>query len=489
MRKIASHFLFLPLILAAADGLGPEERLLTEGVRAATLKAHVSFLASDALQGRDTPSPGLDVAAEYIAAQFRRAGLEPGGDGGTYFQNAAFVKVTQPMEGFRVRLETAGGKTWESTGEKVMAVLSGALKEKDLPVVKVSLAEGKVELPAAETVKGKALLVLMQRRTAELMARRAELLAMGPAVTITMGFIAPGGVRLREASAKPAAPSIVTSDSEFGTLAGTLPEGETGAKFSVEAPAPVESPVTLRNVIATLPGSDPALREQYVLLTAHYDHTGVSARGEDRINNGANDDASGVASVLTLAEAFGGMKTRPKRTLVFMTYFGEEKGLLGSRYYASHPVFPLRRTTANLNLEHMGRTDDSEGDRTGKITSTGFGYTTLGKVLQEAGAATGVEAWEHPKNSDDFFGRSDNQALADAGVPAVTLCVSWIFPDYHRPGDHWEKLNYENMERAVRTVGVLAKRVGDGPGVEWVSGNAKAEKYLKAYRKLVETDN
>jgi Zn-dependent M28 family amino/carboxypeptidase len=238
-------------------------------------------------------------------------------------------------------------------------------------------------------------------------------------------------------------------------------------------------------VIAKLPGTD--LKEQAVLLTAHYDHVGISPRGDgDRIHNGANDDASGVATVLTLAEAFSAVKERPRRTLVFMTYFGEELGLFGSRYYAKHPVVPLKDTAANLNLEHMGRTDDTDGPNTaGKITASGFDYTTIGEVLLAAGKATGIEAWKHEKNSDLFFGRSDNQALADSGVPALTLCTAWIFPDYHRPGDHWEKIDYTNMESVVRMVAVTTSRIANADSApKWVTSNPKVEKYVKAYEAL-----
>ncbi|MBI5086917.1 MAG: M20/M25/M40 family metallo-hydrolase, partial [Acidobacteria bacterium] len=224
----------------------------------------------------------------------------------------------------------------------------------------------------------------------------------------------------------------------------------------------------------------------YVLLTAHYDHIGVSARGDgDRINNGANDDASGVASVLALAEAFSKLPQRPRRTLVFMTYFGEEKGLLGSRWYAAHPVFPLAQTVANLNFEHMGRTDDNDGPRAGRITASGFDYTTLGDVLTAAGKLTGVEAWKHERNSDAFFARSDNQALADAGIPAITVCVAWIFPDYHRPSDHWDKLDYENMRNAVATGAIAVSRVADSAEApQWIESNPKVAKYFKAWRGL-----
>jgi hypothetical protein len=484
--------LLLPLFLlfaAASDEattLAPNETAVLERIQANTFNGHVSFLSSDLLEGRDTPSRGLDIAGEYIASQFRRFGLEPGAGDRTYFQKAPYLKISQPMDGFKIRLTLADGKSWESTGAKVMPILPGAIQHEGMEVVKVSLTTEDATLPAKETVQGKAVILITNQRVRDLVAKREALMAMAPAVLVTPGFIFNQPFRLREAAAPKNLPVVVTSDTEFTKLAGELSDGVTSAKLSLQAAAPVEEPVDLRNVIAKLPGSDPTLANQYILLTAHYDHVGVATRGEgDRIHNGANDDASGVSTVLALAEAFSAAKVKPKRTLIFMTYFGEEKGLYGSRYYAAHPVYPLKDTVANLNFEHMGRTDDNEGSRTGKLTASGFDYTTIGDVLIAAGKATGVEAWKHEKNSDAFFDRSDNQALADAGIPALTLAVAWIFPDYHRPGDHWEKLDYDNLEKVTRTAALAVHRIADRtPAPQWITSHPKVEKYVKAYQAL-----
>src|SRR6185295_12174145 len=131
---------------------------------------------------------------------------------------------------------------------------------------------------------------------------------------------------------------------------------------TLKLPAPVEKPVKVRNVIGLLRGSDPVLKDTYVLVTAHYDHLGMQAGNSgDNIFNGANDDGSGTVSVIELAAALTTLKERPKRSLIFMTFFGEEKGLRGSRYYGRHPVFPIEQTVADMNLEQVGRTDSDEG--------------------------------------------------------------------------------------------------------------------------------
>jgi Zn-dependent M28 family amino/carboxypeptidase len=264
-------------------------------------------------------------------------------------------------------------------------------------------------------------------------------------------------------------------------------EGSDGpVTATVRIPAPERQPVELKNVAAVLEGADPRLRHEYILLTAHYDHVGVREGGEgDRIFNGANDNASGTATVLALAEAFARQPERPRRTLVFLLYFGEEKGLVGSRYYSRHPLFPLERTVANLNFEQMGRTDNDAGSRAGKLTASGFDYTTLGELLTQAGRETGVEASKDGANSDSFFARSDNQALADAGVPAITVSVAWTFPDYHRPGDEWDRLDYANMERAVRTCAVAVWRAANADSAPtWIESHPNVRRYVEAARRL-----
>ena len=176
--------------------------------------------------------------------------------------------------------------------------------------------------------------------------------------------------------------------------------------------------------------------------TAHYDHLGNNPNlpGPDKIHNGANDDGSGTVSVLEIAAALSHLKKKPKRSFVFMTVFGEEKGLLGSRYYGRHPLVPIEKTIAGINLEQVGRTDDSEGAQVGSCAMTGFDFSDLGEIFKAAGDLMGIKVYKHPVNSDAYFGRSDNQALADQGVPAHTLSVAYEFPDYHQVGDRGTRL-------------------------------------------------
>jgi Zn-dependent M28 family amino/carboxypeptidase len=218
-------------------------------------------------------------------------------------------------------------------------------------------------------------------------------------------------------------------------------------------------PAGLRNVIGLVRGADPVLRDTYVLLTAHYDHVGEAAASVgDRVRNGANDDASGVSAMIEIARAIAGARVKPARSVVFIGYFGEESEMVGSRYYAENPAFPVDKTFAQVNLEQLGRTDDTEGPRVKAATVTGWDRSKLGSALAAAASPLGIRIYKHEKFSDAFFHRSDNEALAKLGVPAHTVSVAYGFPDYHAVGDEADKLDYQNMALVAQALraGVVA---------------------------------
>jgi hypothetical protein len=430
------------------------------------LKADVSFLASDALEGRGTPSRGLDIAAEYIAAEFRRAGLEPAGDDG-YFQTAPFESVTPGAEGAAFTLEV-GGRTLKAPAMSVRA--HAALDLSHAAAIKVAAPDS---APPPEQVKGKVLLVVSSRRVARIPADSQA------ALVVMLGGAEP---RLREASAA-TPPMLTVTDPEIRAAVAGMPVGPVEATISAHIPAPTVTPVKLRNVAGVLPGADPVLKDTYVVLTAHYDHLGIRGTGEgDRIYNGANDDASGTASLIEIANAFGGLAARPRRSILFLALFGEELGDLGSRYYARHPIVPLAKTIADLNLEQLGRTDETgEGEKLGQFNLTGFDLTNLAAILRPYGKQAGVNVVDDKARSDAFFERSDNAAFAVAGVPSTTLSVTYVFGDYHQPGDQWPKLNYENMARVDRAIALALYGLADsGEEPRWNAENPKTETYRKA---------
>jgi Zn-dependent M28 family amino/carboxypeptidase len=218
------------------------------------------------------------------------------------------------------------------------------------------------------------------------------------------------------------------------------------------------------------------------MLTAHYDHLGIRDNGTpDHIYNGADDDASGTASLIEIASALSALPVRPKRSIIFIALFGEELGDLGSHYYAQHPLFPLAKTVADVNLEQLGRTDDTEGPHVKMFNLTGYDFTDLPAVFNKAGEATGIKAIKDEKNSDPYFTRSDNAAFAQAGVPSTTLSVAYAFPDYHQAGDEWEKLDYENMALVDRTIALAVVDLGNSTQVtKWNESNPKTAAFVKA---------
>ncbi len=458
-----------------------------ERLTANALKADVSFLASDALEGRGTPSRGLDIAAEYIAAEFRRAGLEPAGDDG-YFQTASLSSVTPNTEGLEFTLEV-GGRAIQAEKASMNVQAGAALDLSHAGAIKIgppdtAAMDAFAALPA-EQVKGKVLLVELldppvraDPRVAQVLfnTQAALVVVLRPAMPQALGT-----PRLRDTSpAAAAAPMLMVSDAGIRAALAALPAGPMEGTVSVHVPAPTATPVKLRNVAGVLRGSDPALQGTFVVLTAHYDHLGI--RGQGDIFNGANDDASGTASVMEIAGTLGGLAARPKRSILFLALFGEELGDLGSQYYARHPIFPLAKTIADINLEQLGRTDESgDGEKLGQFNLTGFDFTNLAAIIRKYSEPAGVKVVKDEAKSDAFFGRSDNAAFAAAGVPSTTLSVTYVFGDYHRPGDKWPKLDYENMAKVDRAIALAAFGLADGTEEpRWNAENPKTEAYRKA---------
>jgi hypothetical protein len=475
---------FLAAALAAIAAVGAAAQVKPK-VAINDLKAAVSFLASDALEGRGTPSKGLDIAAEYIASEFRRAGLEPAGDDG-YFQTASYQSVTPNPDGLELTLET-GGATLKADQASMALQEPVAADLSHVPVVKMTLT-GAALLDALtpDQVRGKVLLVeFPEAGGAALGAMRRFTAVVGKLEPALVIVVRAGGrgmnanARLRDASAPaPKTPMLTVWDAGIRNAVAAASE----ATVSAHIPVPAAQPVKLRNVIGVLRGADPALKDTYLLLTAHYDHLGIRGTGEgDHIFNGANDDASGTASVIEIANALASLAEKPKRSIVFLTFFGEETGGLGSRYYVQHPVFPLAKTVANVNLEQLGRTDDTEGPRLLQFNLTGFDYTNIAAFFGKAGEETGIHVVKHEQNSDSFFGRSDNAAFADAGVPATTLSVAYIFPDYHGAGDEWPKLDYDNMAKVDGAVALGVFRIADSAEApQWNKDNPKTARYVQA---------
>lgn len=485
--------------------ISPGLRNTLNSITPAKLRGDLSFLASDVLKGRYTPSPGLEVAAEFIAAQFREAGLEPGGDR-EYFQTAAMVERRMPSpsadlivhDGIRSFAVKPKSYVFFNTSEK--ANLG------EVPALVFSSRD--IEAFRHTDVRGKAIVVpqldfhSMPEDKAE--SAYANMIAFDDLVgaseaalevVVTKRDPSPASPKLFPADeiSRHTVPIVLASDSELGEWVQQANDKEVKT-ITLDLPAPDDKKIVVKNVVGVLRGSDPALKQTCVLLTAHYDHIGTGEtagraamsepRGDDQIYNGANDDGSGTVSVIEIAKALGKLNPHPRRSLVFMTFFGEERGELGSKYYGKHPIFPISKTVADINLEQVGRTDSSKGKQVNTASLTGFDYSDVTSFLRQAGRELGVRIYKDEEGSDAYFTRSDNDALAQLGVPAHSLTVAFEFPDYHGVGDEWQKIDYDNMARVDRMIALGLLRIANSATVpQWNAANPKAAPFRAARMK------
>ena len=223
------------------------------------------------------------------------------------------------------------------------------------------------------------------------------------------------------------------------------------------------------NVIAVMPGTDPALKNEIVAFAAHYDAVGIGKPVDgDSIYNGADDDASGVTTVLAIARAFA-RSSPPKRTILFMLTTGEEEGILGSRWYVQHPSFPLSSMVAEMEVEMAGRPDSLAGGR-GKLWMTGYDRSTMGSMLKSAGIPIVADPYPQYK----FFERSDNIVFALKGIPAHTLSSFNLHKDYHAPTDEISRIDFIHLTEIARSAYQAARLLADGPAPKWNPGGQPA---------------
>jgi Zn-dependent M28 family amino/carboxypeptidase len=218
------------------------------------------------------------------------------------------------------------------------------------------------------------------------------------------------------------------------------------------------------NVIGVIEGSDSSLRHQHILVSAHYDHIGIRpAVNGDSIANGADDDASGVVAVLEVARALA--REKPRRTIVFATWIGEERGMLGARWYADHPARPLAEMTVNLEIEMIGRSDSLAGGP-GRAWLTGYELSTLGPML----AAAGIPIVADKRPSQNFFQRSDNYQFALKGIVAQTLSSYNLHADYHQVSDDISKVDAGHMAQVIDATVRAVRLLANGEKPTWKPG-------------------
>ena len=436
--------------------LTDDQKAAIQTIEQSEVLSTVSFLASDEMAGRDTPSTELDIAAAYVSARFKGAGLEGLGPDGSYYQTTELTQYLQPKT---EAIITRDGMPLECRGvlfggEKESAVTAGISDGKDLNDVagKIIVIDESPLPPQAVDNPGM-LVATWSRRVAQIANKGAAAIL----VRVADDSILPEAAgRLRE---KP-----LTFPAQFLTSCPVILIGagaDLTGEIHVEAPARETVATPVRNVIGVLRGSDPELAKEAIIISAHLDHIGRLSgdRGGDTINNGADDNATGVTAVVTLADAYSSLKQRPKRSVIFMTFWGEEKGLLGSKYYAENPLWPLEKTVANINFEMIGRPEENAE---GKAWGTGWTRSDLGDQMAAGAARADVTIFYREDVSEMLYTRSDNYAFVQKGVIAHSFSAGSLHSDYHQPTDEVSRLNLPHMTRIIQGLFAGSLPIADG---------------------------
>ena len=536
MIRIPGALAALTLVASAPAQTGPAKMAAADTAAVlpadqAAMRAHVMFLASDALRGREAGTPDYDVAAHYVAAQFQAAGLRPAGDAGSYLQHVPLTIYKAASEGTMRWTDAAGRARPLVFGTDYIPSPNPARAETSVTAPVVFAGRGivapqfGVDDYRGMDVRGKIVAIFAgsptrfpgeERAYFGSAATKAQIAAARGAVGIVMLDAPRAGPRQRPFAAlvggyaspkttwaKPdgtgtsAAPTTPVLGTLSQAAAATLFEGAATPWSAIVAEAqradPTYTPVALSgtlaattrtsftpaassNVVGIVPGTDPTVGKEVVILSAHLDHIGVSparpddAPGRDRINNGALDNAIGIASLIEEAKRFATAPTRPKRTVMFLAVTGEEKGLIGSSYFVDHPTVPLQTIVADINLDMPVLLYTFED-----MIAFGADRSSLGPIVTKAVNAIGIGLSPDPMPEQGFFTRSDHFNFVKKGIPSLFLwpgvkgAGAKPFEDflehcYHRPCDDLSQpILWDQGVRFVATNYAIARAVADAP--------------------------
>lgn len=523
IRKLLNATLVLALLLpglglaqnpAPKGDFGP-----VEGITAAQLRDYLYFVASDEMEGRNTPSRGLDLTAKFLALNLSRWGFTPAGDNGTFFQkiplqNRKLVvdQTSATLDGRKLALGTdfiARANDGSATGQLVFVGHGLQLKSKGLDPYQgievrdkiLVVLDGLPKGVGRNELRGK---VGVDYQTAESFGRQhgAKGIVTLPgnftlrfwdqlhqqtisASRPTVGAVAPTStlpaIILSEKSAREL---MAGQKLDFETLRKQVEEGTVGSSFDLTpnrqlalAVKVTGEEIMTQNVVAVLPGSDPVLRQEYVAVGAHYDHVGIGNPDQngDRIFNGADDDGSGTVAVLAIAESLA-RGPKPKRSILLVWHTGEEKGLWGSEWFVEHPTVPLRQIIAQLNIDMIGRSRkaDDSNPRNAGLTGPNEIYVIGSRMMSSQLADLSEKVnqsylnlqfnykYDDPDDKERLFFRSDHYNYAKKGIPII-FYFDGIHEDYHRQSDHPDKIDYEKMEKVTRTIFAKMWRLANQP--------------------------
>jgi aminopeptidase YwaD len=444
MKSSDIHFFLVLTVMGvsfAAYGQQESARVCTPCIR-----AHMEFLASDALRGRGSTTHDELVAATYIASELRAYRIDPAGDAGGYVQRAILIRreLTGPP---RMTFKVPSGETiiWHFGKDFLVPSLaqenfSGRLQkidiDKEIPQARsdtIALVMGSnpknVRRVASSLGRAGAtgVIVVSEGNPAQFEENARKL----PKLAIQLEG------RMR--SDMQAEFNFLEVSAEAAKVLGDLPEH---TMLHFEAPSKTEETHTW-NAVGILHGIDPALAQEAVLLSAHLDHLGIGKPVDgDEIYNGADDDASGTTAVLELARMLG-QGPKPRRTVIFALFGSEEIGGLGSMYFREHPPVPARELAVGLEFEMLGRPDAAIPDS--DLWLTGWERTNLGPALANHGAH--LVSDPHPEQN--FFARSDNFVLAKKGIVAQTISSYGLHGDYHQPSDDLAHIDFPHLDAAI----------------------------------------
>jgi Zn-dependent M28 family amino/carboxypeptidase len=538
----------------AVSSAAPEGGSIT----AASLLGHIEVLSSDRFEGRAPATPGEDSTIAYLTDQFRQMGLEPGNPDGTYLQSVPMIGFTpRPTAAFH-----AGGRTIALRfPDDYVAYSRRVQPEIDVHGSDMVFVGYGVRAPEYDwddfkgtDLRGKTVVILINDPPVPDPADPSRLdstVFKGNAMT----YYGRWTYKYEEASRRGAAAAVIVHETgPAGYPYSVISSSNSREGFDVEpadgnrSVVPVQAWITVdkarelfraagkdfdrlrsaaarrdfrpvelgatadfridnemrkvqsRNVVATLEGSDPARKDEYVIYSAHWDHLGRETTPEgDRIYNGANDNASGVAALLELARAFRALPTPPARSVLFLATTSEEQGLLGAKYYANNPLYPLTHTAADINIDGV-----NQWGPTHALTLVGWNMSTLQDVLGREAAARGRVLTPDPEPEKGFYYRADHFEFAKQGVPALYTDAGEDFigkpdgygkrkrdeytaNDYHQPSDEikpdWDLSGAAQDVRLLFRVGWDVAQAPAFP--EWKPGTefrARREEMLKQAR-------
>ena len=452
--------LLVPLSHAVAQSC-PDASALTRGLDGAM--AHVRYLADDGLEGRAVGSEGARCAADYLASRFESLGLEPGGPQGSWFQTFQIRKGSEL--GPQNRL-VVGGRTYELGSEWVPLGFSASASLRRELIYGGHLLSSPGS-PADEFARMDISDRIVVVEWGDPDAPHGASLRGDPhfKATVAAGrdaagilVLAPVGMDLPALDDETRAQLGIPAAMVSGTVAETVREallGGAGAQLEIDVRVTTGE---ARNVVAVLPGASPTTADEHVVIGAHYDHLGFGGEGslapdEAAIHNGADDNASGTAALLEIArELVTG--PRPERSVTFIAFTGEERGLWGSAHFVDQPTVALEDVVAMLNLDMVGRVVDDA------VTVFGFGTAAEWDEVVDAANAALPRPLRIAK-APDGYGPSDHASFYGKGIPVLHL-FSNTHEDYHRPSDDWEKINMDGLVRVVELTAGIAGRLAEG---------------------------